>query len=284
MNGFSPRQTDGLPSTRSEQSAARRRLIASIAAFSILTACVTNSKSKRSADAALETSRQPSHAPARNSTPAPTGETATRTQPGVQQPADAVQLPSGWQNLFDGKTLTGWKITEFGGRGEVAVKDGLLTIHMGAMLTGVSWTNPLPKADYEVELDALKVDGGDFFCGLTFPVGDSFCSLIVGGWGGGVVGLSSIDGQDASENETTKYMPFDKNRWYHIRLRVTKAKIEAWIDNDKLLDQSIVDRRVSLRPGEIELSAPFGLATWQTTAALRNLRIRNVLTASPEPK
>lgn len=180
--------------------------------------------------------------------------------------------------------MSGWKVTEFGGRGEVEVKNGLLLIHMGAMLTGVSWTNPLPKTDYEFELDAMKVDGGDFFCGLTLPVGDSFCSFIVGGWGGGVVGLSSIDGQDASENETTKYMPFDKNRWYHIRLRVTKAKIEAWIDNEKLVDQSIVDRRISLRPGEIELSAPFGLATWQTTAALRNLRIRNISAASPEPK
>jgi len=270
---------------RSKEGAARRRLIVSIAASSIMAAaCVTNSKSKGSAHAALETDQQPSHAPTRDSTPAPTGETATGTPPGVQRRADPVQLPSGWHSLFDGKTLNGWRVTEFGGRGEVEVKDGQLLIHMGAMLTGVSWTNPVPKADYEVELDAMKVDGGDFFCGLTFPVSDSFCSLILGGWGGGVVGLSSIDGQDASENETTKYIPFDKSRWYHIRLRVTKAKIEAWIDNDKLVDQSIMDRRISLRPGEIELSAPFGLATWQTTAALRNLRIRSVRAASPEPK
>ena len=205
--------------------------------------------------------------------------TVSSNDPGSVRPG-----PNGWQPLFDGKTLNGWKSTEFGGRGEVDVKGGLLTIHMGAMLSGVSWTNPLPKVDYEVELDAMKVDGGDFFCGLTFPVGESFCSLIVGGWGGGVVGLSSIDGQDASENETTKFMTFEKNRWYHIRLRVTKPKIEAWIDNEKLVDQSIVDRRVSLRPGEIELSAPFGLATWQTTAALRDLRIRNVSAAGPEPK
>jgi hypothetical protein len=79
-------------------------------------------------------------------------------------------------------------------------------------------------------------------------------------------------------------MSFEKNRWYHIRLRVTKAKIEAWIDNEKLVDQSIVDRRVSMRPGEIELSAPFGLATWQTTAALRSLRIQDIRTAGPERK
>jgi len=270
---------------RSEQSSARRRLIVSAAAFSVLAvACVTDSKSKPGAYATRETNQQPSYATSPGSKPAPTGETAIGTSPGVQRRADAVQLPGGWHNLFDGKTLNGWRITEFGGRGEVEVKDGQLLVHMGVMLTGVSWTNPVPKTDYEIELDAMKVDGGDFFCGLTFPVGDSFCSLIVGGWGGGVVGLSSIDGQDASENETTKFLAFGKNRWYHIRLRVTKAKIEAWIDNDKLVDQSIVDRRISLRPGEIELSAPFGLATWQTTAALRNFRIRNISAAGPEPK
>ena len=84
------------------------------------------------------------------------------------------------------------------------------------MLTGVSYTNELPRIDYEVSLEAMKIDGSDFFCGLTFPVDNAFCSFIAGGWGGGVVGLSSIDGMDASENETTKYMKFDASRWYPI--------------------------------------------------------------------
>ena len=46
------------------------------------------------------------------------------------------------------------------------------------------------------------MQGGDFFCGLTFPYGDASCTFVVGGWGGGLVGLSSINGDDASENET----------------------------------------------------------------------------------
>src|SRR5216117_874822 len=155
-----------------------------------------------------------------------------------------------WQSLFDGKTLKGWKITDFAGHGEVNVENGQLLLHSGLMLTGVSWTNEIPKSDYEVALEAMKVDGGDFFCGLTFPVKDAFCTWIIGGWGGGVVGLSSIDGLDASENETTKYMKFDAGRWYHIRLRVRKEQIEAWIDDEKIADQSIVRRRISLRPGD----------------------------------
>jgi len=181
-----------------------------------------------------------------------------------------------WQNLFDGKTLKGWKITDFAGHGEVNVENGRVLLHSGVMLTGVSWTNTLPKIDYEVSLEAMKVEGGDFFCGLTFPVQDSFCTLIVGGWGGGVVGLSSIDGMDASENETTKYMKFDAGRWHRLRLRVVREQIEAWIDDEKIVDQPIAGRKIALRPGDIDLSKPFGVATWQTTGALRDIRIRSL--------
>jgi hypothetical protein len=181
-----------------------------------------------------------------------------------------------WQTLFDGRTLDGWKIVNYAGHGEVKVEEGAIRLGSGIMLTGVTYTNTLPKVDYEVELEAQRLDGYDFFCGFTFPVRDSFCTLIVGGWGGGLVGLSSIDDYDASENETTQFMRFERERWYKIRVRVSEPKIEAWIDNDKIIDLSIVDRKVSLRPGEIESSIPFGISTWQTSAALRNLRIRPV--------
>jgi hypothetical protein len=196
-----------------------------------------------------------------------------------------------WKTLFDGRTLNGWKVTPFAGHGEVEVKDGRILLPMGAMLTGVSYTNDLPKLDYEVSLEAMKIEGSDFFCGLTFPVSNAFCTLIVGGWGGGIVGLSSIDGYDASENEATKYLSFEKGRWYAIRLKVTKAKIEAWIDKERVISQAIVGRRISLRPGEIEASIPFGIATYQVTGALRNIQMRPVETlpgpsgaAQPPPK
>ena len=91
-----------------------------------------------------------------------------------------------------------------------------------------------------------------------------------------MVGLSSIDGQDASENENTKYMPFEKNRWYRIRLRVTPTRIQTWIDDAQIVDQSIEGRKISLRPGEIEYSVPLGLATWQTTGAFRKIRLRRL--------
>ena len=80
-------------------------------------------------------------------------------------------------------------------------------------------------------LTPRRIEGNDFFCGMTFPAGKDPCTLIIGGWGGTTVGLSSIDGLDASDNSTRTLMQFEKNRWYHIRLAVTDTKIEAWIDS-----------------------------------------------------
>jgi hypothetical protein len=182
---------------------------------------------------------------------------------------------AGWKSLFDGQTLKGWKSTEFGGEGTVEVKDGAILLGVGNDLTGVSYERPTPHRNYEVSLEARRVDGSDFFCGLTFPVKDDPCSLIIGGWGGGVCGLSSIDGLDASENSTTKYREFETGRWYTIRLRVTDAKIEAWIDKDQIVSQSLAGKKISIR-SEVEASRPFGIASYRTLAALRNIRLREL--------
>lgn len=179
--------------------------------------------------------------------------------------------------LFDGKTLKGWKSTEFGGEGEVRVKDGLLYLDVGSDLTGITWQGPrkLPKTNYEISLDAMRVDGFDFFCGLTVPVKEEFCSLIIGGWGGGVCGISCIDGYDASENDTTTYREFKSKQWYPIRLRVTDTRIRAWIGKDEILDQDIRDKKINVRV-EVELSRPLGFSAWQTTAALRKIQVRKL--------
>ncbi|MGE3313990.1 MAG: DUF1080 domain-containing protein [Planctomycetaceae bacterium] len=189
------------------------------------------------------------------------------------RPVVATVAGSGWTSLFDGKSLEGWKITDFGGQGDVRVEDGAILLELGNDLTGVTRESGVPTINYEVELEAMRVDGADFFCGLTFPVKNDACSLILGGWGGGLVGLSSLDGFDASENETSSYREFENGKWYRVRLKVTEARIEAWIDDEQIIDADIANRRVSVRI-EIELSRPFGLATWRTKGAIRNIRVR----------
>lgn len=179
-----------------------------------------------------------------------------------------------WRPLFDGKSLQGWRETPFTGRGPVRVEKGTIVLGAGKPMTGITRTGGYPKSDYEVRLEAARLEGNDFFASLTFPVQDSFCTWVTGGWGGDIVGLSSLDGWDASDNETRSYFNFENGRWYVLRLRVTEDRIQAWIDEQRIVNVSVTGRSIGLRMGEIKLSAPFGLASYATTGALRKIEYR----------
>ncbi|MGL5018699.1 MAG: DUF1080 domain-containing protein [Luteolibacter sp.] len=154
----------------------------------------------------------------------------------------------------------------------------IMQIGVGTDLNGVRWTGPLPVAPYVVEMEARRMSGNDFFCGLTFPVrtGTECVSLIVGGWGGSLVGISSIDGLDASENPTGSQHEFENQRWYRIRVEVTTERLQAWIDDRQVVNVETEGRRLSLREGPIEDCAPWGLATWMTRAEVRGVRWRKL--------
>ena len=181
-----------------------------------------------------------------------------------------------WAPLFDGTSIDGWKQSDFLNLGITYARDRTLIIPAGEVLSGVTWTRDFPKMDYEIRLEAMRADGSDFFCGLPFPVNDSFASLILGGWGGTVCGISCLDGEDAANNETTTSILFKNRAWYTVRLRVTKDKLEAWLDNEKIVNADTKDRQIDVRI-EVEESRPLGLATYQTTAALRNVRWRKLV-------
>jgi hypothetical protein len=188
----------------------------------------------------------------------------------------ATEKPAEWTSLFDGESLGNWMSTQFGGEGEVSVEDGMIILPMGDDMTGVTWRGQPPaRMDYELEVEARRVEGGDFFCGLTFPVGKDYCSLICGGWGGEVTGLSSLDGNDANHNETSQRINYEKGRWYHIRLRVTEHRIAAWLDDKSIVDTDTTNRRIGIR-GEVDPSKPLGIATWRTTGAIRSIRLRKL--------
>jgi Domain of Unknown Function (DUF1080) len=178
-----------------------------------------------------------------------------------------------WTPLFDGVTLGQWEQTAFGGEGPVRIVDGALILEMGDPLTGVTWTGAVKTMDYEIALQASRLAGSDFFCGLTFPVAESHCSLILGGWGGTTVGLSSLDGRDASENETTRELRFEDKRWYGVRLAVSRTHIRAWLDDQPIVDVATTGKRIGIRP-EVELSRPLGIAAYRTRAGLRAIRLR----------
>jgi hypothetical protein len=201
---------------------------------------------------------------------------ALASAPSIAAPAPETK------SLFDGRTFAGWVQSDFEGEGSVKIENpfqngpGAIILGKGTTLCGIRSTlaSALPRVNYEISLEAMRLEGGDFFCGLTFPVAKSACTFVVGGWGGSIVGLSSIDHIDASENETSRQMEFKDGRWYRIRVRVTEDRVQAWIDDEQMVDLETKGKRISLRGGDIQKSLPLGVATYMTRAALRDIRLR----------
>lgn len=183
-----------------------------------------------------------------------------------------------WLALFDGQSLGSWKPSPFGGEGDVVVEDGQIVVGFGSPLSGITYVEDLPfsRDGYELELDAQRLAGTDFFCGLTFPVGPEHLTMVVGGWGGALVGLSSLDGEDASENETGSLRAFEDRRLYRIRVRVDGKRVQAWIDGEPVVDVDVSGRQLGLRPEVLE-SRPLGISNFATRAGWRDIRVRSIL-------
>ena len=113
----------------------------------------------------------------------------------------------------------------------------------------------------------------DFFCGVTFPVGEQHLTLVLGGWGGAVCGLSSLDGQDAAHNETRWLMHCERDRPYQVAIRSTLERVEVRIDGELRCAVDLQGRRLSLR-AEMEICRHLGFASFATRAAYWDLRWR----------
>tara|TARA_B100001093_G_C26660961_1_gene941761 strand:- start:164 stop:829 length:666 start_codon:yes stop_codon:yes gene_type:complete len=191
----------------------------------------------------------------------------------ASSPRDSVETV-----LFDGKDLDDWEITDFAGKGEIFIDENKsLVLEMGAELSGLHWKGQdLPKSNYEISLQAKRTMGSDFFCGLTFPYQESHATLVLGGWGGSLIGISSLDDFDASENETGDAYIFEDQQWYDIKLRVTDEEFTVWIDKESVIDCEVVGRKVSMRSGEIEMSVPLGITTFATTGKFKNISLKKI--------
>ncbi len=204
----------------------------------------------------------------------------SQTAATVESLAQTKDKPAGyresWTPLIKGNELSGWTKTNFGGEGEVGLKDGVLTLGFGDPLTGVTYAGKdFPKNDYEMRWEAKRVDGQDFFAGVTFPIGDEFCSFIAGGWGGGLTGISSIDGNDASENETTGAEDFKNGEWYRFRIRVDSNEVKVWINDREVASVAREGHKFSIRI-EVSASKPLGYCNFQCDAAVRGWEYRRI--------
>jgi hypothetical protein len=181
--------------------------------------------------------------------------------------------------LFDGSSLDHWAITDYAGHGEVSLDgNGSVVLEFGIALTGIHWVGEkLPRCNYQISWSAQKVSGTDFFASLTFPYLNDHATLVLGGWGGALVGISCLDGFDASENQTATAHLFNTNQWYRCVLRVTDTHFKFWVDQEKLIDCDIQGRTISMRTGEIELSKPLGFSTFDTTGLIKDVRLSSLV-------
>ncbi len=178
--------------------------------------------------------------------------------------------------LFNGKDLAGWKHPELSGSGACGVENGVMFIGQGEVISGLTYTNETPKIGYEIEAEARRVLGSDFFFALTAPHTTNCFTLVCGGWGGNVTGISSLNYLDASENDTANVVKYEDNRWYNIRLRVEPKTITVWIDGDKLIEADVEGRHIGMRHGDIEKCMPLGVATYQSKGEIRKLVLRTL--------
>ncbi len=173
-----------------------------------------------------------------------------------------------------------WSAAGIPEEGPVTVSEGVIRLESGTPMTGArlseDWDSlSLPWIDYALTFEARRVEGQDFFATCTFPVGsaDRCVSLVLGGWGGGLVGISSIDHLDASENSTRAERPFTNGQWYRLRIEVREDDLQAWIDDAPMVNVSIKGRRLELRSGDIDHCTPLGFASWRTVGEVRSVKI-----------
>lgn len=184
--------------------------------------------------------------------------------------------PKRWA-LLDFDMVQHWAPAAIEGSGMAQVTNGEITLPAGKPMTAVrfeAWESmKLPVTDYAIEFEAMRVEGQDFFGAVTFPVRSlkTCATLVNGGWGGGLVGISNIDEQSANENATRSEHRFVNGQWYRFRLEVHDEEIKGWLDGRLVINASIKARTISLRAGDIEQCAPFGVATYGTTGKVRGL-------------
>ncbi|WP_435007617.1 3-keto-disaccharide hydrolase [Tundrisphaera lichenicola] len=190
--------------------------------------------------------------------------------------------PRGRVRLFDGKSLDGWKKVESYKAGEAKVEDGAIVLEKGGPMTAIASTRPdLPKTNYELSFEARRTSGDDFFAAATFPVGGSFLTLVNGGWGGSITGLSSINGADASENETNRFVKYENGTWYKFRVVVTDSVVRCQVDGKEIIALDYEGQQVKTRL-EVRNCQPLGFASWRSGGEVRAIEVRPLSDAEVE--
>ena len=188
----------------------------------------------------------------------------------------------GWQKLFDGKTMKGWRLMAVhGGRGGIwVVEKGALVADQDKDHTGGLLGTERKFSDFEIELEFMAdhpVDSGLFLRtrddGMGYQVtidyrdGGNVGSLYAPAEGGFL--MQYADWQTA----------YRKDGWNRLRARVEgqPAHITAWLNDVKTLDFTDTRERYP-REGYVGLQVHGGKGSWgdSSKARFRNIRINEL--------
>jgi hypothetical protein len=186
----------------------------------------------------------------------------------------------GWRELFDGRTMEGWRPMEVhGGRGGVwTIENGLLVADQDADHTGGLLGTVDRYSDFEIELEFsadYPVDSGLFLRtredGMGYQITIDYRD---GGYVGSLYAPAAGDWLDQYENWRAIYRTDD---WNHLRARIEgqPPRISAWLNGVQTLDFVDTQERYP-REGYIGLQVHGGEGAWgeESKARFRNIRIR----------
>ena len=191
----------------------------------------------------------------------------------AEEPTDDVQPPpppTEWTTgkpiaLLDGNSTRGWAASE-AHRCKASVKDATLHMEAGTTWGVVTSTRTLPKANYELAFEAMRVEGTGDMATVVFAVGPCRCAFRVGADDSKVAWLSNVDG---SASRVAGAPGLDNGQWHKVRLRVTDAKVEAWVGDHQVVDQPRIGHSFEL--AGVEGVAPLSLCSKAMKVAWRNI-------------
>jgi hypothetical protein len=196
--------------------------------------------------------------------------------------------PGEWVPLLDAEGLGGWRIAQggiFDPQAAAAVTAGCLELRApGDRAVGLAFSHEVPATDYEIRFEAMRTHGTQYAAALVFPVASAHCLWAVGNQGIHF-GLDLVDGKRDTEigNPTNRRFDIADGRWYRFALRVERARIQAWMDIQTMVDVPTFGHTFALA-GEFRELRPLGLLVGGGTGVrVRNLRLRRLGTA-PRPE
>ncbi len=125
-----------------------------------------------------------------------------------------------------------------------------------------NWSN------YEFSLEAQKIGGQEGFL-VLFRVRDrqGYYWLNLGGWGNTAHAIERGErGQRQRIATAQQSSRIEEGRWYRIRVRCEGRRMQAWLDDQLLID--FEDNSPSAH-----LNGRVGIGTWMTKARFRNLKV-----------